>query len=147
MLIASGWSPSASACAAVDQAKLPQPWPMSNRTPRAAAACASGRTRPSSPRMPGPEAVKAWVTMSPGRSRREGRSDVGTLGDVGHQTDAGQIGRLQGGVERGGHVVAAGLAAETDLDPDDDVPMLQRDGGRLARARVPNVLELADDAS
>ena len=83
--------------------------------------------------------------MSPGRSRREGGPDVGTLGDVGHQADAGKVGRLQRGVERGGHVVAAGLAAETDLDPDDDVPMLQRDGGRLARARVPNVLQLADD--
>ena len=110
-----------------------------------AAACASGRTRPSSPRMPGPDAVKAWVTMSPGRSRREGGPDVGALGDVGHQRHAGQLGRLEGGVQRRGHVVAAGPAPEPDLDPDHDVPCSRDDRGRLARAGVPNVLELADD--
>jgi hypothetical protein len=75
----------------------------------------------------------------------QGRPDVRALGDVGHQPDAGQIGRLEGGVEGRRHVGAAGFAPEADLDPDDDVPMLGRDGGRLARARVAQVLQLPDD--
>ena len=105
---------------------------------------ASGRSRPSSPRIPGPDAVKAWVTTSPGRRRGSAARTSAPSAMWAISGVAGELGRLERRVQRRVDVVAACAGPEADLDPDHDVAVLGDDRRRLARPSVADVLQLAD---
>ena len=144
LLITSGRKPASSIGRVEAKPKPPMPWPMSKMMPRSRAsphlgpdlAADHGRVRER------PVAVGQDVALAQARqhvlARR--RREV----DVGHHRQVELLGDLDREFEREHAVALAGVAADPDLDADDQVAVLLGDLEAFARIEQADVAAFAD---